>query len=152
MIDIVEQQVIGEMALASELSVKLAEHRVKLAIDDFGRGYASLSKVKELPFAEVKLDRSFVFDCGTNKVNAPICKTVIELAHSFGSLAVGIGLEKAADALALSSMCCDLGQGYLLGQPMPQERFVALLRQRATARAAQPAQAKDAAGAAPVPA
>ena len=79
---------------------------------------------------ELKLGRTFVHNCGTDKVNAPICKTIIDLAHNFGSVAVAIGIEKAADALALASMGCDLGQGFLLGQPMPQERFMSLLRQR----------------------
>jgi EAL domain-containing protein (putative c-di-GMP-specific phosphodiesterase class I) len=95
-------------------------------------------KLKELPFAEMKLDRSFVVGCGTDKVHAPICKTVIDLAHSFGSLAVGIGLEKASDAMALVSMGCDLGQGFLFGQPMPEERFISLLKQRVTVRAPAP--------------
>ena len=93
--------------------------------------------MKTLPFAELKLDRSFVADCGTDKVNAPLCKTVIDLAHSFGSFAVAIGIEKASDALALVSMGCDYGQGFLLGQPMPEERFISLLRQRTTAKGRQ---------------
>jgi EAL domain-containing protein (putative c-di-GMP-specific phosphodiesterase class I)/CheY-like chemotaxis protein len=144
-IDVTEQQIITEIALADELSKKLAEHNVRLAIDDFGKGYASLTKLKELPFAEMKLDRSFVVGCGTDKAHAPICKTVIDLAHSFGSLAVGIGLEKASDAMALVSMGCDLGQGFLFGQPMPEERFTALLKQRVMVRPATPAPAPAAA-------
>ena len=87
-----------------------------------------------MSFAELKLDRGFVVDCGTDKVNAPLCKTVIDLAHNFGSVAVAIGVEKASDAVALVSMGCDYGQGFLFGQPMPEERFVSLLRQRAQAR------------------
>ena len=110
---------------------RFAPLNVKLAIDDFGRGYSSLVRLEELPFAELKLDRTFVADCGTDKVNAPLCKTVIDLAHNFGSIAVAIGIEKASDALALVSMGCDYGQGFLLGQPMPEERFMSLLRQRA---------------------
>jgi len=55
---------------------------------------------------------------------------VIGLAHRFGSLAVAIGIEKASDALALVSMGCDYGQGFLLGQPMTEERFISLLRHR----------------------
>ena len=70
-------------------------------------------------------------DCGTDRTNAPLCKSVIDLAHNFGSAAVAVGIEKAADVLALTSMGCDLGQGYLLGQPMPEERLISLLRQRA---------------------
>ena len=58
-------------------------------------------------------------------------KTVVDLAHSFGRVAVAMGIEKATDAVALVSMGCDFGQGFLLGQPMPEERFISLLRQRA---------------------
>jgi EAL domain-containing protein (putative c-di-GMP-specific phosphodiesterase class I) len=133
-IDITEEQIVTDLSFAAELGKRLAHLNVKLAIDDFGRGYASLMRLKELPFADLKLDRSFVLNCGSDKVNAPICKTVIDLAHNFGSLAVAIGIEKAADALALTSMGCDLGQGFLLGQPMPEERFVSLLRQRGAGR------------------
>ena len=130
-IDVAEEQIVTDLALATELTRKLAPLNVRLAIDDFGRGYSSLARLKELPFAELKLDRTFVTDCGTDRVNAPLCKTVIDLAHNFGSAAVAIGIEKASDALALTSMGCDMGQGFLLGQPMPQERFMSLLRQRA---------------------
>jgi EAL domain-containing protein (putative c-di-GMP-specific phosphodiesterase class I) len=144
-IDLTEEQVVTEIELANELIKKLSPHNVGLAIDDFGRGYAALTKIKELPFAEMKLDRAFVTDCGTDKVNAPICKTVIDLAHSFKALAVGIGVEKASDVLALISMGCDLAQGFLLGQPMPEDRFIALLKQRAHVRpAATPASAQAA--------
>jgi EAL domain-containing protein (putative c-di-GMP-specific phosphodiesterase class I)/CheY-like chemotaxis protein len=132
-IDVTEEQIVTDLKLASDLTKRLAHLNVKLAIDDFGRGYSSLVRLKELPFAELKLDRAFVADCGTDKVNAPLCKTVIDLAHNFGSIAVAIGIEKAADALALVSMGCDYGQGFLLGQPMPEERFISLLRQRASA-------------------
>jgi EAL domain-containing protein (putative c-di-GMP-specific phosphodiesterase class I)/CheY-like chemotaxis protein len=130
-IDITEDQIVRDLPLAADLAKTLAPVKVTLAIDDFGRGYSALARLQELPFAELKLDRSFVKDCGTDKVHAPLCKTVIELAHNFGSHAVAIGIEKAADALALTSMGCDIGQGFLLGQPMPEDRFVSLLRQRA---------------------
>jgi EAL domain-containing protein (putative c-di-GMP-specific phosphodiesterase class I)/CheY-like chemotaxis protein len=129
-IDVPEEQIVRDLALATEISKKLQHLDVKLAVDEFGRGYSSLAKLKDLPFAEIKIDRAFVTDCGSDKVNAPLCKTVIGLAHNFGSFAVAIGIEKAADALALVSMGCDYGQGFLLGQPMPEERFASLLRQR----------------------
>jgi EAL domain-containing protein (putative c-di-GMP-specific phosphodiesterase class I)/FixJ family two-component response regulator len=145
-IDITEEQIVSDLPLATQMAKQLAPLNVKLAIDDFGRGYSSLARLKELPFAELKLDRTFVADCGTDKVNAPLCKTVIDLAHNFGSAAVAIGIEKASDALALTSMGCDIGQGFLLGQPMPEERFISLLRQRAAGQGrAMPATAAAAA-------
>jgi EAL domain-containing protein (putative c-di-GMP-specific phosphodiesterase class I)/CheY-like chemotaxis protein len=130
-IDVIEAEIVSDLPLAAEIANKLKHVNVKLAIDNFGRGYSSLARLKELPFSELKLDRAFVCDCGTDRVNAPLCKTVIDLAHNFGSAAVAIGIEKASDALALTSMGCDMGQGFLLGQPMPEGRFVSLLRQRA---------------------
>jgi EAL domain-containing protein (putative c-di-GMP-specific phosphodiesterase class I)/CheY-like chemotaxis protein len=147
-IDIPGDQIISEIALATDIRQKLQHLDVKLAVDDFGRAYSSFARLKELPFAEFKLDRAFVTDAGTDKVNTPLCKTVIDLAHNFGAIAVAIGIEKASAALALVSMGCDYGQGFLLGQPMPEERFLSLLRQRATPQrnqhAAQTVQAKRA--------
>ncbi|HZP75270.1 MAG TPA: EAL domain-containing response regulator [Pseudolabrys sp.] len=133
-IDVTEEQIVSDLALAASITKRLDRYNVKLAIDDFGRGYSSLARLKELPFAELKLDRAFVTNCGTDKVNAPLCKTVIDLAHNFGSVAVAIGIEKATDAVALVTMGCDYGQGFLLGQPMAEERFLSLLRQRAGAQ------------------
>lgn len=140
-IDVPEEQIVTDLALASELATRLERCNVRLAIDDFGRGTSSLARLGEMPFAELKLDRSFVADCGSDRVNAPLCKTVIDLAHNYGRVAVAMGIEKAADAMALVSMGCDFGQGFLLGQPMPEERFISLLRQRAGAngRALAPA-------------
>lgn len=129
-VDIAEDQIIANLGLAVELAKKLARVNVKIAIDNFGKGYSALTKLTELPFAQIKLDRSFIVNCGTDTVNAPLCKTMIDLAHNFGQIAVAIGIESAADASALLAMGCDYGQGFLLGQPMPEEHFAALLRQR----------------------
>jgi EAL domain-containing protein (putative c-di-GMP-specific phosphodiesterase class I) len=130
-IDVPEDQILADLPLATELAKRFEQVNVRLAIDDCGRGYAALSRLAEFPFAELKLDRAFVANCGTDKVNAPLCKSVIDLAHHFGRTAVAMGIEKAADAVAMVSMGCDYGQGFLLGLPMPEERFISLLRQRA---------------------
>ena len=137
-IDVTEEQIVTDLALAHALTKRLEKFNTKLAIDDFGRGYSSLARLKELPFAELKLDRAFVTDCGTDKVNAPLCKTVIDLAHNFGSVAVAVGVEKASDVVALISMGCDVGQGFLLGQPMPETRLISLLKQRSQNRPVGP--------------
>jgi EAL domain-containing protein (putative c-di-GMP-specific phosphodiesterase class I) len=129
-LDVPEDEILTDLALANEISAVLRPLDVKLAIDNFGRSYSTLAQADTLPFAEFKLDRVFVTDCATNRTDAPLCKNVIDLAHRCGSVAVATGIEKAADALALMSMACDYGQGFLLGQAMPEERFSALLRQR----------------------
>jgi EAL domain-containing protein (putative c-di-GMP-specific phosphodiesterase class I) len=129
-IDIAEEQIITNLDLASELAKRLARVKVGIAVDNFGKGYSSLAKLKAFPFAQVKLDREFIVNCATDNVNAPLCKTMIDLAHNFGQTAIATGIEHAGDALALVSMGCDHGQGFLLGQPMPEQHFTSLLRQR----------------------
>jgi EAL domain-containing protein (putative c-di-GMP-specific phosphodiesterase class I) len=125
-IDLPEEQIITDIALAKQLKQKLDP--VRLALDEFGRGYSALARLDALPFAEIKLDRAFVSDCGSDRVKAPLCKQAIDLAHNLGANAVAMGIEKAADTVALVSVGGDFGQGFLLGQPMPEERFVSLLR------------------------
>lgn len=131
LIDVSEEQVVDDFELTRDIARRLEPLNVRLAIDNFGRDYSAVMRLSDLPFAELKLERSFVSGCGTDGASAPLCQAAIDLAHSFGSIAVGVGIERAADALALAGMGCDYGQGFLLGQPMPEERFTALLRQRA---------------------
>jgi EAL domain-containing protein (putative c-di-GMP-specific phosphodiesterase class I) len=134
-IDLREENIIADLALACDISERLAPRNVRLAIDEFGGGYSALAQLGEMPFVELKIDRKFVTDCATDKLNMPLCKSVIDLAHNYQRSAVAMGIEKAADAKALASLGCDFGQGFLLGQPMPEERFIALLRQRSGTQA-----------------
>lgn len=130
-IDLHEKSVIHDIPIAVEVARSLDPHNVKLALDDFGNGYNAVAKTTTLPFAEVKIGREFVANCGTDKMKAATCKNAIELAHKFGAAAIAVGIERGAEVLALAGMGCDGGQGFLLGQPMPETRFVSLLRLRA---------------------
>ena len=137
-LDITEDEIASDFSLVRELHAQLEPCGVALAIDDFGRGYLSLARLQELPhLVEFKLDRAFVADCAADQGRAALCKSVINVAHNCGARAIGVGIEKAADANALAQMGCDLGQGYLFAQPMAEERFHALLRQRAERPARQ---------------
>jgi EAL domain-containing protein (putative c-di-GMP-specific phosphodiesterase class I) len=126
-LEVTEDQIVRDMKLAQEVANKLRVSGIQIAIDDFGAGYSSFSSLRELPFVELKLDSSYVKNCATN---AAICQTAVDLAHRFGSAAVAEGIENAADLQALLVMGCDFGQGVLIAPPMPQERFLELLRQR----------------------
>ena len=120
-----------DIALANEIAPPSCKSSgITIAIDDFGAGYSSFSSLRELPFAELKLDHSFVKNCAIDATNAAICQTAIDLAHRFGSAAVAKGVESMADLQALVVMGCDFGQGMLVAPPMPKERFLELLKQR----------------------
>ncbi len=129
-LEVTEDQIVRDMKLAQEVANKLRVSGIQIAIDDFGAGYSSFSSLRELPFVELKLDSSYVKNCATDATNAAICQTAVDLAHRFGSAAVAEGIENAADLQALLVMGCDFGQGVLIAPPMPQERFLELLRQR----------------------
>ena len=79
------------LAMAQDVATRLQASDIKIAIDDFGAGYSSLSSLRELPFAELKIDRSFVTGCSVDATNAAICQTAIDLAHRFSSDAVAEG-------------------------------------------------------------
>ncbi len=130
-LEVTESEVVKDVALMHEISTQLRIYGITFAIDDFGEGFSSFARLRELPFAELKLDRSFVKGSGTDARNAGICQTIINLAHHFGAVAVAEGLEDAADLQAVHRMGCDLGQGYLLARPMPKNNLIALLRHRA---------------------
>jgi len=129
-LEVTEDQVVRDIPLAHEVATQLKIYNIELAIDDFGTGYSHLARLRELPFAELKLDRNLVTNCGSDETNAVLCKTGIDLAHRFGSKAVAEGIEKASELESLRKMGCDLGQGFLFAPPMAKERFASILRPR----------------------
>jgi EAL domain-containing protein (putative c-di-GMP-specific phosphodiesterase class I) len=129
-VEVTEDQIARDIALANEIARQLKTSGISVAIDDFGGGYSSFASLRELPFAELKLDHTFVKNCAVEGTNGAICQTAIDLAHRFGSVAVAEGIENVADLQALQVMRCDFGQGLLLAPPMPKERFIGLLNSR----------------------
>ena len=126
-LEVTEDQVMRDISQVHEIATQLRIHDILLAIDDFGTGYSHLARLKDLPFAELKLDRSLVTNCGENKDNASLCQAAIDLAHHFGSVAVAEGIENTSELKTLVHMNCDLGQGYLFAKPMPLDNLLSSL-------------------------
>ena len=101
---------------------------VRLAIDDFGSGYASLSHLKQLPVDVLKIDKSFVQNLGTNEEDEAIVRSTIELAHSLGIRVVAEGVETEAILVRLTDLGCDMAQGYWLSRPFPTQQLTSWLR------------------------
>jgi EAL domain-containing protein (putative c-di-GMP-specific phosphodiesterase class I) len=130
-VEVTEDQIVREAAaVAQHVAAQFRAAGILIAIDEFGAGFSSFAGLRDLPFAELKIDRRFVEHCATEAADAAICQTAIDLAHRFGAAAVAEGVENAADLQALIVMGCDFGQGAAIAPPMPKERFVELLRQR----------------------
>ena len=101
----------------------------QLSIDDFGTGYSSLAYLKRLPVDELKIDRSFVSGFETDRDDAVIVRSTIDLAHNMGLKAVAEGIENETAWHLLRQAGCDVGQGYFMGRPVPADKFEAWLRQ-----------------------
>src|SRR5215467_2496334 len=129
-LEVSEDQIVRDPALAQVIARHLQIGGVKVAIDNFGGGYSSLSRLRALPFAELKISPDFTRNCALDTANAAICQTVVDLAHRFGSAAVAEGIESQMDLQALMAIGCDFGQGSVLLPALPQERFLKLLLQR----------------------
>jgi diguanylate cyclase (GGDEF)-like protein len=100
---------------------------VRLAIDDFGSGFASLWNLKQLPLDAVKLDESLTAGLGIRAEQTPVVGAVVSLAHALGLNVVAEGVETDAQLEELRALGCDEAQGFLLGGPVPEEEVQALL-------------------------
>jgi EAL domain-containing protein (putative c-di-GMP-specific phosphodiesterase class I) len=123
-LEVTEDEAVQQFDAVSEAAVQLRIYNVTLAIDDFGSGYSSFARLKQLPFSELKLDRSYVKNCATDPMNAGICQSIVELARATGASCVAEGIETATDRDALIRLGCEIGQGYLLGRPMSVGKLI----------------------------
>jgi diguanylate cyclase (GGDEF)-like protein/PAS domain S-box-containing protein len=106
---------------------KLKELGVKLAIDDFGVGYSSLSYLRRFPVDAIKIDHSIVEGVERDPGNAAIVSAAITLAHAIDLEAIAEGVETEGEAAKLRTLGCDSGQGYYWWRPRPAHTAAALL-------------------------
>jgi EAL domain-containing protein (putative c-di-GMP-specific phosphodiesterase class I) len=129
-LEVTETEILHDLKLANHVAEELRSLNCTLALDDFGAGYSSLARLRQLPFSELKIDRSYVSDCHDDKVNGGLCETIVKLAKRFELTTVAEGIEKSAESDKLKAIGCDIGQGYLFAKPMPKADFVAALSRR----------------------
>lgn len=129
-LEITESVVTQDVSLTTRVLRQLKNLDVKLGIDDFGKGYSSLTSLKEFPLDDLKIDRSFVEDLGKSAQDAAIAKLVIDLAHVVGMQAVGEGVETPEQLRQLQRMGCDVAQGYYFYRPLSTDSATRLLANR----------------------
>jgi EAL domain-containing protein (putative c-di-GMP-specific phosphodiesterase class I) len=97
---------------------ELHDMGVRLVIDDFGKGYSSLSYLRRLPVDEIKIDRSFIIGLSEGEDDT-LVRCMIELAHNLGLTVIAEGVETNEVLQQLGALNCDAAQGYFLLKPGP---------------------------------
>jgi diguanylate cyclase (GGDEF)-like protein len=120
-LEITESMAMEEPELLIELLERIKATGVSIAIDDFGTGFSSLSYLQRLNVDKLKIDRAFVSEITGSARGSSIAEMVIQLGHNLGLRVIAEGVEDERQAQILSTLGCELAQGYLFARPMTAE-------------------------------
>jgi predicted signal transduction protein with EAL and GGDEF domain len=118
-LEITEGVLIKDSSRALSILRRLKALGVKIAMDDFGTGYASLSSLQSFPFDKIKIDRTFIAGVDSNPQSAAIVRAVIGLSNSLNMPVIAEGVETERERQFLMREGCREVQGYLIGRPQP---------------------------------
>jgi diguanylate cyclase (GGDEF)-like protein len=122
-LEITESAVMEDPTHALEVLAQLHRMGLTLSIDDYGTGYSSMAYLKRLPVQEIKIDKSFVLKLASNRGDAILVKSTIELGHNLGLKVTAEGIEDENSLSILQAYGCETGQGYFISKPIPAEDF-----------------------------
>jgi EAL domain-containing protein (putative c-di-GMP-specific phosphodiesterase class I) len=117
-LEITESRLMRDMRAQLDTLARLRLKRVRLSIDDFGTGHSSLVQLRDVPFNELKLDRSFVTGAADNGSLKAIVAATVAMAGQLGMTSVAEGIESREDWDFLRKLGCDVAQGYFIARPM----------------------------------
>lgn len=129
-LEITETAAMHDVARTTALMHELKGIGVRLAVDDFGTGFSSLSYLKRFPLDKLKIDQSFVQHLGADAQDAAIVRSVITLGHSLGLKVLAEGVETTLQRDWLREAGCDAYQGHFASPPLEPEAFVDFVRAR----------------------
>ncbi len=118
-LELTESSAMADLQGSFQVLSRLRRLGIGLSIDDYGTGFSSLSRLKQLPFHELKIDRSFVKEITHDKGDEAIVRSTIELARSLGRTVTAEGVEDQATLSHLEGLGCDAAQGFFLARPLP---------------------------------
>ncbi|HEX2924931.1 MAG TPA: ABC transporter substrate binding protein [Ruminiclostridium sp.] len=106
---------------------KLKKMGIRIALDDFGKGYSSLNYLKQLPISTLKIDKSFIDSVSIDNEDRTITRHIITMGRSLGMSVIAEGVEHTGQLEYLKKYHCDKIQGYLFSKPLPTEDIKKLL-------------------------
>jgi EAL domain-containing protein (putative c-di-GMP-specific phosphodiesterase class I) len=116
--EVTETEIMTNPEQAISALEEMSKLGIEIAVDDFGTGYSSLSYLKKLPINKLKIDQSFVRNLHTNKEDASITKTIINLAKNLDLKVLAEGVETFEQKEFLSQNRCKYIQGFLYSKPI----------------------------------
>jgi diguanylate cyclase (GGDEF)-like protein len=122
-LEVTESALIADLVRTKAVLEQLSAMGIRLSIDDFGTGFSSLAHLRRLPVDEIKIDRSFVAGIETDRNDAAIVRSMIELGASLELDVVAEGVETKRVWDWLSELGCTSAQGFLLCRPLPGEQL-----------------------------
>jgi len=125
-VEVTESAAMDETAARGPLE-RLHALGVGVAIDDFGEGFSSLSRLREMPVEQIKIDRSFMRDVPRSDSASAVVTAIIRLAQALGREVVAEGVETEEQRAFLCDQGCPMAQGYHLARPLPAAEATALL-------------------------
>ena len=125
-VEVTESAAMDEAAARGPLE-RLHALGVGVAIDDFGEGFSSLSRLREMPVDQIKIDRSFMRDVPRSPSASAVVTAIIRLAQALGREVVAEGVETEEQRVFLAAQGCPMAQGYHLARPLPAAEATALL-------------------------
>jgi diguanylate cyclase (GGDEF)-like protein len=128
-LEVTESSVIQNADVAVAKLDRISSTGVRIALDDFGEGYSSLSHLRELPIDILKIARPFVRELTEDDHDPALVRGIIELARSLGLRLVAEGIEYPEQQAILRAFDCPLGQGFLFARPMEAAQLRAMLGQ-----------------------
>ncbi len=123
-LEVTESVLINNPEKTSGILASLSDLGFTIAIDDFGTGYSSLAYLKKIHAKILKIDRSFIKNITINADDKVIVKSVVDMAHNLGLRVVAEGVEQQSQTLYLSSINCDMAQGFLYSYPLTASKLV----------------------------
>ncbi|WP_038150306.1 bifunctional diguanylate cyclase/phosphodiesterase [Thiomicrorhabdus chilensis] len=117
-LEVTESLFIEELDYIRPILQSIQQQGFRLSLDDFGTGYSSLSMLRELPFNELKIDKSFVQDTLNNKHDKNLVEMIIAIGKKLGMTVLAEGVETQEQETFLAAFECDLYQGYYFARPM----------------------------------
>ncbi|WP_411680847.1 EAL domain-containing protein [Clostridium thailandense] len=126
-LEITESILMESFDLMVEKLKILKEKGIKIALDDFGKGYSSLTYLKRLPITTLKIDKSFVDDIENSKISNAIVNSIIMIGHEMDLIIVAEGVETEEQFEYLTRGKCNRIQGYLFSKPLEKERALEIL-------------------------